>query len=60
MIWPDAICFTARFEEIGRSCVSLLHRLLFNGDLGVPAYKETVIVSSKCSSAAAASPSARR
>lgn len=52
MIWPDGIHFTVRFEEIGRSCVSLLHRLLFNGDLGIPAYKETVIISSKCPVAA--------
>jgi len=38
--------FTARFEVIGQVSVNLLHRLLGNREFGVPAYKQTVALSS--------------
>lgn len=38
--------FGARYEVIGQASVNLLHRLLSNREFGLPAYKQTVALSS--------------
>lgn len=38
--------FAARYDVIGQSSVNLLHRLLTNREFGLPAYKQTVALSS--------------
>lgn len=38
--------FSARYEVIGQAAVNLLHRLLSNREFGLPAYKQTVALSS--------------
>ncbi|HEY9248452.1 MAG TPA: LacI family DNA-binding transcriptional regulator [Rariglobus sp.] len=38
--------FTARYEVIGQAAVNLLHRLLSNREFGLPAYRQTVALSS--------------
>jgi LacI family transcriptional regulator len=42
----DDTHFVARYDVIGQASVNLLHRLLINREFGIPAYKQTVALSS--------------
>jgi Transcriptional regulators len=42
----EEVYFVARYDVLGQSAVSLLHRLLMNREFGLPAYKQTVALSS--------------
>lgn len=44
---PNQACFRTRFEVMGQSSVNLLHRLLTNRELGIPSYKQSILIDSQ-------------
>ncbi|QYY35642.1 LacI family DNA-binding transcriptional regulator [Ruficoccus sp. ZRK36] len=53
---PGVPYFTARYPVIGQSAVNLLHRMLGNAEYGLPAYRQTVMLSSVWSDADSSAP----
>lgn len=45
--FPPQGCFSTRFEGMGQSSINLLHRLLSNREVGIPSYKQSVILTSR-------------
>jgi len=43
---PGQRYFSPRFEVMGQSAANLLHRLLSNRELGIPAYKQSIVINS--------------